>query len=199
MNHNGRSLAARATVSSPAASSAVKTVVASAGAVALLALLTAVGAHIRIPLQPVPITLQTLFVLLAGALAGPALGFLSQGVYLAGGVLGIPLLAGSAAGLAVLSGPTGGYLVGFVAAAWFVGRFIGKRSGFGWSVFVFAAGSAIILALGVLHLALFAAGDLSTAIRVGFLPFVPGDAAKTLAAASIYGSYRRLRAARSAN
>jgi biotin transport system substrate-specific component len=193
MNYNGRSLAARGIASSPATSSTVKNVVVSAGGVALLALLTALGAHIRIPLEPVPITLQTLFVLLAGAVAGPALGALSQGLCLAGGVPGVPLLAGSVAGLAVLSGPTGGYLVGFVAAAWFVGRFIGRRPGFGWRVFVFGTGSALILALGVLHLALFTAADFPTALRLGFLPFVPGDAAKTLAAASIYGSYRRLR------
>jgi biotin transport system substrate-specific component len=192
MIHNGRSLASRTIAGSPAASTAIK----AAGLSALFALLTAVGAHIRIPLEPVPLTLQTLFVLLAGAVAGPSLGALSQGLYLGGGVLGIPLLAGSAAGIAVLSGPTGGYLAGFVAAAWLVGRIIGKRSSFGWSVLVFGAGSALILAFGALHLTLFTAGDFSTAWRLGVLPFLAGDAAKTLAAASIYRSYRRLRAAR---
>ena len=123
MTHNGRLLPARATVPAPATfATAARSGLLRAGAVALFALLIAVGAHIRIPLEPVPITLQTLFVLLAGAIAGPALGTLSQGLYVAGGVFGIPILAGSVAGLAVLSGPTGGYLVGFAAAAWFVGR-----------------------------------------------------------------------------
>lgn len=196
MFQNGRSPASCATLS-PHAAAAAKTYALSAGGAALLALLTALGAHVRIPLEPVPITLQTLFVLLAGAFAGPALGALSQGLYLAGGVFGVPLFAGSVVGLAVLSGPTGGYLAGFVAAAWFIGRFIGRRTGFGWAVFVFGTGSAVILALGVAHLALYTTGDLSSAFRLGFLPFIPGDAAKTLAAASIYGSYRRLRAARS--
>jgi len=197
MDHNGRSLAGHPTVLSRAASdNDVRRGILPACGVALFALLTAVGAHIRIPLEPVPITLQTLFVLLAGAIAGPALGALSQGLYLAGGVFGVPLLAGSVAGLAVLGGPTGGYLVGFAVAAWMVGRFIGKRSGFGWSVLVFGAGSALILTLGVLHLALFTTGDFSAAFQLGALPFLPGDAAKTLAAASIYGSYRRLRSAR---
>jgi len=196
MNHNGRSVAPRATVTSPATSVPVRSGLLQAGSVVFFTLLTAVGANVRIPLEPVPITLQTLFVLLAGAVAGPALGALSQGFYLAGGVLGIPLLAGSVAGLAVLSGPTGGYLLGFVVAAWFVGRYIGRRSGFAWSVCVFGVGSTLILALGVVHLALFTTGDLAAAFRLGFLPFVPGDIAKTVAAASIYGSYRRLRAVR---
>jgi len=199
MNQDSRSFVARTTDASRSSFAAgARSGVLQAGAVAVFALLTAVGAHIRIPLEPVPITLQSLFVLLAGAIAGPALGTLSQGLYVAGGVLGVPLLAGTAVGFAVLSGPTGGYLVGFAAAAWLVGRLIGRGSSFGWSVLVFAAGSALILALGVLHLAFFTSGDFSAAFRLGFLPFVPGDAAKTLAAASIYGSYRRLRQTRAA-
>jgi len=171
----------------------------SAAVIAALATLTAVGAHIRVPLEPVPITLQTLFVLLAGALAGPARGLLSQSIYVFGGVLGVPLFAGSMTGLAVLAGPTGGYLLGFVVAPLLIGRLINRRTGFRWTLFVFSLGSLAILSLGVLHLALFTAGDLSAALRMGILPFVVGDAAKTLAAASIYGSYRRFRSFRAAS
>jgi biotin transport system substrate-specific component len=134
-----------------------------------------------------------LFVLLAGALAGSFRGLLSQTLYVTAGVLGIPLFAGAATGLAVLSGPTGGYLAGFVLVPFVVGTLIDRRRGFAWTLFVFSVGSLLILALGVLHLALFYAPNVWTAIQVGFIPFLVGDAAKVFAAASIYGSYVRFR------
>jgi biotin transport system substrate-specific component len=158
-----------------------------------LASLTLAGAHIRIPIEPVPITLQTLFVLLAGALAGSFRGFLSQTLYVTAGLLGVPLFAGAVTGLAALSGPTGGYLAGFVLAPFVVGKLIDRRAGFSWTLLVFSIGALMILALGVLHLALFYTRDVWTAIEVGLLPFAVGDAAKVFAAASIYGSYSRFR------
>jgi len=81
----------------------------------LFGALTAMGALISIPLQPVPVTLQTLFLYLAGSLLGGGLGALSQTVYIMLGVIGLPVFSGGKAGLGVLMGPTGGYLVGFVA------------------------------------------------------------------------------------
>jgi biotin transport system substrate-specific component len=85
---------------------------------------TAMGAYIMIPLPPVPITLQTLFVVLAGALLGGRLGALSQVVYLLLGIIGLPVFHGGKGGLGILLGPTGGYLVGFIAAAYVVGKLI---------------------------------------------------------------------------
>jgi biotin transport system substrate-specific component len=158
--------------------------------------LTWVGSQIRIPIGPVPITLQTLFVLLAGALVGSFRGWLSQTLYVTAGSFGLPVFAGTVGGLAVLSGPTGGYIVGFVVAPLVVGKLISARKGFAWSVFVFTLGSLLILALGVLHLAFFYTPNLWTAIQVGLLPFLAGDAAKIFAAASIYSSYRRFRSNR---
>jgi len=173
-----------------------KTVFAGTLGVVGLATLTLAGSHIRIPIEPVPITLQTLFVLLAGALVGSFRGFLSQTLYVTAGLLGVPLFAGAVTGLAALSGPTGGYLVGFVLAPFVVGKLIDRRAGFPWALFVFSIGALMILALGVLHLALFYTRDVWTAMEVGLLPFAVGDAAKVFAAASIYGSYRRLRSRR---
>ena len=161
-----------------------------------LASLTLIGSHVRIPIEPVPITLQTLFVLLAGAFIGSFRGFLSQALYVTGGMFGVPLFAGAAAGFAVLSGPTGGYLAGFVVAPFVVGSLIGRRRGFAWTLLVFSAASLLILALGVIHLALFYTRNIWTAFQVGFLPFLAGDAAKVFAAASIYKSYTRLRSSR---
>lgn len=160
------------------------------------ALLTALGAHIRIPLVPVPITLQTLFVLLSGAVIGPRYGSLSQSLYVGLGITGVPLFAGATTGLAVLSGPTGGYLLGFVLAPFIVGGLIQRRSGFVWRGLVFTIGTLVILALGVIHLTLFYTHHLGQALVVGLLPFLVGDAFKLLAATSIYGSFRLLRRSR---
>jgi biotin transport system substrate-specific component len=159
----------------------------------LFAGLTFAGAHIRIPLQPVPVTLQTLFVLLSGAVLGRRFGSLSQSLYLGFGAIGVPVFAGSLAGLGVLAGPTGGYLIGFVVAPLFVGALIGRKTQLWWSFLVFSFGSLIILSLGVLHLTLFYTHNLADSLRVGYLPFIPGDILKVLAAVSIYRSYRGLR------
>jgi biotin transport system substrate-specific component len=159
----------------------------------LFAGLTFAGAHIRIPLQPVPVTLQTLFVLLSGAVLGRRFGALSQSLYLGFGAMGVPVFAGSLAGLGILAGPTGGYLIGFVVAPLFVGALIGRKTQLWWSFLVFSIASLIILLLGVLHLTLFYTHNLTDSLRVGYLPFVPGDVLKVLAAVSIYRSYRGLR------
>ncbi len=163
--------------------------------VVLFAGLTFVGTHIRIPLYPVPITLQTLFVLLAGALLGKRLGSLSQSVYLGLGAMGVPLFAGSLAGLGVLAGPTGGYLIGFAVAPLFVGSLIGRKTQTWWSILVFSSGALVILSMGVLHLTLFYTHNLADSLRVGCLPFLPGEILKVLAAVSIYRSYRGIRRA----
>ncbi len=155
--------------------------------------LTFVGAEIRIPLEPVPITLQTLFVLLAGAVLGSGFGLLAQAFYVGLGAFGLPLFAGGAAGFAVLAGPTGGYLLGFLVAPVLVGRLIHRRSAWWWQLLVFYVGSLSILSLGVLHLTVFYTGDFFEALKVGYFPFVLGDALKILAAVSIFRSYKALR------
>src|SRR5450756_918649 len=85
------------------------------------ACLTALGALVQIPIGPVPITLQVLFVLLSGLVLGSRLGALSQIEYLAIGFAGAPVFAGGKSGLIALLGPTGGYLIGFVVGAYLAG------------------------------------------------------------------------------
>jgi hypothetical protein len=86
---------------------------------ALFALLTALGAYVAVPLPvgPVPLSLQTLFVLLCGLLLGPRLGAAAQAAYLTAGFVGLPVFAQGFGGPGVLLGPTGGYLIAFPAAA----------------------------------------------------------------------------------
>ncbi len=148
---------------------------------------TAAGAYLIIPLPPVPITLQTLFLGLAGALLGARLGALSQVIYLLIGIIGLPVFAGGKAGLGVLLGPTGGYLIGFVAAAWVIGALVNlkRKPGFAWTVAALVAGTAVIYLLGVAQLSLVAKLSVNKAISVGVLPFLIGDMVKILATAYV--------------
>lgn len=148
----------------------------------LFGALTALGAYIIIPLPPVPITLQTLFMGLAGALLGGRLAALSQTVYILLGIIGLPVFAGGKAGFGVLFGPTGGYLIGFVAAAFVIGKLaaLKERPGFAWLCFSLIAGTAVLYTLGVLQLSLVARLTPLKALAVGVLPFLPGDALKII-------------------
>lgn len=153
----------------------------------MIGALTAVGAYIMIPLPPVPITMQTLFVSLAGALLGGYLGALSQVVYILLGVIGLPVFAGGRAGFGVLIGPTGGYLIGFVAGAFIIGKLTALRRnpGFLWLIGAMTIGIAIVYALGIIQLMLVAKLSFIKAVSVGLLPPLPGDAAKIVVAALI--------------
>jgi biotin transport system substrate-specific component len=158
--------------------------------------MTALGAHVRIPLPwtPVPITLQTFFVHLAGATLGPTLGPLSQAVYLLAGAAGLPVFAGGGSGLLyLLQGATTGYLIGFVAATALVGRMVRLRGdpGILWIMGSMAAGSLVVYACGVFWLAWSLRLSLPSAIAQGMVPFLVGDVVKTCAAAGLFRSYRR--------
>jgi len=149
--------------------------------------LTAAGAYIMIPLPPVPITLQTLFVNLAGALLGGYLGALSQVVYILLGVIGLPVFAGGKAGAGVLIGPTGGYLVGFVVGAFLIGKLtaIRKNPGLVWLICAMSLGISVVYMLGIMQLMVVAKLDFDKAIAVGLLPPLPGDILKIIIAAFI--------------
>ena len=88
----------------------------------LFAALTAVGAFLAIPIGPVPIVLQNMFVYLAGLLLGGRWGLASVGVYLLAGACGLPVFAGGLGGISRLIGPTGGYLIGYLPAVFLNGK-----------------------------------------------------------------------------
>ena len=149
--------------------------------------ITALGAYIIIPVPLVPITMQTFFVSLAAALLGGRLGALSQVIYILIGILGFPVFAGGKAGLGVLLGPTGGYLVGFVAGAYDMGRLIEAREtpGFVWMVYAMIIGHVAVYALGVGQLVLVAKISFAKALAIGVLPTLPGGILKIVAAAFV--------------
>jgi biotin transport system substrate-specific component len=159
-------------------------------AIAAFALATALAAHVRVPIPftPVPLTLQTMFVVLAGALLGPRLGAASMLTYLGMGVAGLPVFAGGM-GLAYLLGPTGGYLLAFPVAAFVAG--VITRPGIGRGpvaalrlVVGLAAAALLILVSGAAWLTTLT-GDLAGAIALGVAPFVFGEAIKVSLAALI--------------
>jgi biotin transport system substrate-specific component len=146
------------------------------------AALTGIVAQVSIPLPftPVPITLQTVTVLLAGAALGPIRGGLSMLLYLVAGVAGVPWFSQHESGWALA---TFGYIIGFVVAATLVGAF--ARRGVLGAFFLMILGNLVIYALGVTWLANFAGVDLPTALGFGLWPFLIGDALKIALAAGL--------------
>lgn len=139
---------------------------------------------IPLPFTPVPISLATFAVLLTGAALGPLRGGASAGVYLALGVIGVPLFAGGSAGWAFSSF---GYIVGYVAATLIVGILARRRSDRNvWTTLGLATlGSLTIYAFGVPWLAAFLGVDLVTALTLGVVPFLIGDAIKIAAMSAL--------------
>ncbi len=156
----------------------------------LFAILTAIGAQIRIPFPFVPLTLQTFLVFLSGLILGPVAGAVSQAAYVVMGLLGLPVFAGGG-GLHYIFHPTFGFLAGFVPGAWIAGKMTRRiRTGNMWTyVPACTAATAVIYICGlsVLYFNLnFIAGkslSFGSIIRMGLLPFIPGDLFKIFGAA----------------
>ncbi|MEQ9096867.1 MAG: biotin transporter BioY [Phycisphaerales bacterium] len=152
------------------------------------ALLTAFGAHVAVPLPPdgVPMTLQTLFVVLAALCLGPRAGSMSMLLYIGAGVVGVPLFAEESVGLGVILGQTGGYIVGFLACQPVVGMIVKDRNGMprGWLAIVLAvlAAHMVVFAIGVPWLAIVRDFSLGRAIEGGMVPFLPGMVIKSVIA-----------------
>ena len=149
-------------------------------AVVVFALLTAVAGQVAVPLgvTPVPMTLQTLFVLLAGVLLGPVAGASSQLLYLALGVVGAPVFAMGGAGLPWIFGPTGGYLMAFPMAAALTGWIAGCEGKVLRTTAGFVAGTVVIFALGAAWLSAVTDLGAGALFAASVQPFLPGAVAK---------------------
>jgi biotin transport system substrate-specific component len=137
---------------------------------------TSLGAFVRIPLPftPVPITLQTFFVLLSGAFLGGGLGPLSQLSYIFLGAVGLPVFCGAGSGLFYLLGPTGGYLLGFILASLFTGRKIRYSKDNLFSIFcVLFTADLILLSCGVLWLKIILGYPFVKLLSLGLYLFLP--------------------------
>lgn len=157
----------------------------------LMAALTAAGAYLSIPIGPVPIVLQNLFIFLSGLLLGPVWGTASVGVYLLSGILGLPVFAGGIGGIGRFAGPTGGYLLGFLPAVCVIG-FISNvsKTNVVRDLLAMICGSLIIYACGLSWLKILTNMTLGKTLAVGMYPFLPGDALKMAAAVPIAKALR---------
>jgi biotin transport system substrate-specific component len=160
------------------------------------ALVTAAAAQVRLPLgfTPVPVTGQTLAVLLAGGVLGWKRGAASQALYVALGAVGLPFYAGGDGGWEAATGSTAGYLVGFVLAAALVGRLAELRQDRAvlTSVPAMLAGSAVIYTAGVWWLARSIGVSATEAIELGLVPFLVGDLVKLAIAGALLPAAWRL-------
>ena len=166
---------------------------------ALFAALIAAGAFIAIPIGPVPIVLQNLFVLLAGLILGAKWGLVTVAIYLLAGIAGLPVFAGGTGGIARILGPTGGYLLSYLPVVFVVGLI----SNSGWTtrersakrqlvldIIAMFAGTCLIYLSGVPWLKTVTGMDWQKAITLGMVPFLIGDLAKIIAAVPIAKALR---------
>jgi biotin transport system substrate-specific component len=159
----------------------------------LFAALIAVGAFISVPIGPVPIVLQNMFVFLTGLLLGSRWGLASLAVYLMAGACGLPVFAGGSGGIARFAGPTGGFLLGYLPVVFLVGWIGERRPGrLVRDVTGMICGTVVLYACGVSWLAMVTGMPLTKALAVGMLPFLVGDGLKIAAAALIARSVRPL-------
>jgi len=165
--------------------------------IVLGSLFVAAMAQLSIPLQPVPVTGQTFAVLLVGMVLGSRRGALALAAYLGEGLAGLPVFAEAKSGIATILGPTGGYLIGFIAAAWLVGLL--AERGFDRSLFktlvAMVVGNLVIYAFGLAWLSSFpfVSGLIGEAglLSLGMFPFLIGDALKAaLAALLLPGAWK---------
>lgn len=160
---------------------------------ALFSAMTAVCSQIAVPMPwGVPINLALFAVCLAGSLLGPLWGTASMGVYVALAAVGVPVLAGFQGGPAAIFGKTGGYVIGYMAAALVTGllaRRFGRRF---WPLCAaMAIGCAACYALGTLWFVVLTQSPLPVALGLCVLPYLPADAVKIALAALLTLQLRR--------
>ncbi len=157
----------------------------------LMAALMAAGAFLAIPIGPVPIVLQNMFVFLAGLLLGSRWGLAGVAVYLLTGACGLPVFAGGLGGIGRIVGPTGGYLLGYLPAV-FIAGYISEKTGkrVGYDILAMICATAVLYACGVTWLKILTGMTWSKTMMVGMYPFLVGDALKIVAAALIARALR---------
>jgi biotin transport system substrate-specific component len=155
--------------------------------VSMFAALTAIGGFLKIPVEPAAITLQFLFTAFAGIILGAKLGALSQIVYVVIGLIGVPIFT-KGGGLGYVFQPSFGYLIGFIAGAYVIGKIVEKSEKQNYITFFIASivGSFIIYLIGVPYLYVIVKNVMGSdinfmwALKNGLLLFLPGDILKSI-------------------
>lgn len=154
--------------------------------VAMFTGLTAVGAFISIPMGEVPISMQSLFVILSGLILGSKLGALSQILYIILGLIGVPIFANFTGGLQSIMKPSFGFIIGFVFAAYIVGKITDKNKNFKHIWIASFVGTIVIYLFGlpymyyILNLVMLKGLSLATVLKIGCIIFLPGDILKAI-------------------
>lgn len=159
---------------------------------ALFAALTAIFTQLVIPIQPVPITLGTMAVMMAGAVLGKHYGPLSIVIYVLLGAAGLPVFAMARAGVSVIAGPGGGFILGYIVMAFVVGA-ITDKWGHSMKTIVIAmiAGCLAVYVCGVAWFMGLTGSGLWPALVMCMFPFLPGDAVKILLGAFLVNRYKK--------
>ncbi len=160
--------------------------------ISLFCALTVVGAFVKIPIPHIPLTLQTLIVMLAGLVLGSRRGALSQILYVVLGLIGLPIFA-QGGGPAYILQPSFGFLLGFCAGAYVIGTIVemGSKLTISRTFMALIAGQAVIYLLGIsyfylnVNFILNKPMSFSTVLKIGLLVFLPGDILKTAIAALV--------------
>ena len=153
---------------------------------AVMAALICIAGPMTIAAGPVPLSLATFAVYLAGAVLGKRLGTLAAGLYLVIGIIGVPVFSGFSGGFQKLAGVTGGYLIGYLPCAWLSGfgtELSCNREKSRWMIpAMMAAGTAVLYIIGTAWFMIQTGNTLGGALGLCVLPFLPGDAVKIIAA-----------------
>jgi biotin transport system substrate-specific component len=142
-------------------------------------------ANLRIPLWPVPITMQTLGVFMIAFFFGSRKGLMTIATYIIAGIAGLGVFTGYKSGIATVVGPTGGYLLGFLIMAYFIGRMIENGYGRNWksTLVIMLIGEVILYSIGLTGLNLFLGNPgILRVLELGLLPFIVGDIIKIIIA-----------------
>lgn len=154
--------------------------------ISLFAALISVSSYITIPIPPVPVTAQTLVIMLAGCLLTTTQSALSVTVFLFLGAIGVPVFSKGSAGIQVIIGPTGGYLIGFLVGVIVISILKGKNNSLlRYSFANLVGGIIVVYIFGVLWLSFSTGMTPLQAFTVGALKFIPADIAKLIIASLI--------------
>ena len=161
--------------------------------IAVMAALICAAGPLTIPAGPIPLSLATLAVYLAGSILGRKKGTVAVGLYLIIGIIGVPVFSGFSGGFQKLAGVTGGYLVGYLPCAYLsgVGGELREKTGWWFHTLMMVIGTVILYAVGTAVFMMHTGNALGAALSLCVIPFLPGDILKVAAATFLTQTLRR--------